>query len=90
MQNVDTEHRLTTLQADYKLLQDSYDNLDAAKAATMREHALEMNALRANSIQMEEDIVTLKNELKNLQSALDQSEVELLKCEEKLQVQMMH
>lgn len=97
---LDTEHRLTTLQADYKLLQDSYDHLDASKVAMKREHELEVEDLRVRNVEMEQDLTriqdangeleseecVLKDKLNILQSSLDQSEVELVKCEDKLKV----
>lgn len=100
---VNTEQRLTTLQADYKLLQDSYDHLDASKAAIKREHGLEAEDLRTKNVQMEQDLTrmkdasrefksvesALKDKLDIMQSALDQSEVELVMCEEKLKVRCM-
>lgn len=96
----DREQRLTTLQADYKLLQDSYEQLDASKAGMKRNHELAAEELRSRNAQMEEKLTRMKdvsrefeslkcglsNKLDTLQSALDQSEVELVKCEDKLKV----
>lgn len=96
LQMLDTEHRLTTLQLDYKKLQDSYDNLETAKALVQREHEAESEELRLKSIQMEKMVTsvqsedsescTLRKELENLQLALDQSEFQLAQCEKTLQV----
>lgn len=99
VQVLDTEHRLSTLQADFKLLQDSFEEMGASKATMLREHELEAEGLRTENAQLKQDLSAtsrdsesmvsgLKDKLDMLQSALDQSEVELVKCEEMLKVQM--
>ena len=94
---VDTEQRLVTLQADYKLLQDSYEQLDASWASSKKEHELEIKSLKTRHLEIEQHLTEVKGRLESsecrfkdkldkLQLALDQSELELSKCEEKLEV----
>lgn len=96
-QILDIEHRLVTLQSDYKLLQDSYDCLETSKSVLKKDHETEMEGLRMKSTHLEKEMADaskefesreygLRDKLEKLQSALDQSELELVIFEEKLQV----
>lgn len=94
------EQRLCTLQSDYKLLQDSYDRLEASREDIKRELVMEKEELEAKCVRLEEEAatatsasrefessaLTLSEKIGNLQCALDQSELQLAACEEKLQV----
>ncbi len=84
------ESRLTTLQSDYKHLQDSYDNLE-------RDHQADIEELRSRCTAAEKEKANLSSDLKSveralrqqieeLQSSLDQSELQLAKREKYLQV----
>ena len=96
----DTEHRLSMLQADFKILQDSYDNLETSRSDMNRENDHEMKKLKLQCDQLQRDLVNfedasresesreilLKEQLKQLESALDQSKSQLAQCEKTLQV----
>lgn len=96
----DTEHRLTTLQSDYKLLQDSYDSIQASKLTMEKNHLVEIEQLKSKcrDTEREREIFeesnrelkavesNLKEQIGNLQHALDQSELQLAKTEKELQV----
>ncbi len=96
----DTERRLTTLQSDYKLLQDSYERLEATKLSMQQEHEVEKEELRSKCAEVEKERASLeeagidmksaesdlREQVEKLQCALDQSELQLAKCEGELQV----
>ena len=96
----DTEQRLTTLQCDYKLLQDSYDQLETTKDCMTREHEIETKRLRMKCGDVEEELArvqdtsngfesivcSMREKVDSLQSALNQSEFELAESERICQV----
>jgi chromosome segregation ATPase len=84
------------LQSDYKLLQDSYDQLEASRDAIRRELTAEVEELKAERVQLggtkresESSVLLLRENIEALQSALDQSEFQLVECEKSLQVYVM-
>lgn len=90
------------MQSDYKLLQDSYDNLEASRDAMKKELTAEREELEMKCAHLEEDKATvadvfkelestafvLREKIGSLQSALDQSEFQLAECEKRLQVRL--
>lgn len=100
VQLLDTEQRLTTLQCDYKLLQDSYDQLEATKDCMKREHEIETERLRMKCGDVEEELArvrdtssafestvwSMREKVDSLQTALNQSEFELAESERICQV----
>lgn len=93
----DTEHRLAILQSDYKQLQDSHEWLEASKLALKREYDLKVEDLTTKCTRLKEEeelckdnyesrVNELGRQLEKLQSALDQSELQLAVSEKKLKV----
>lgn len=82
------------------MLQDSYDSLEASKLALKREYQARTEELGKKCDQLETDLAICKNasrdfeerenllreQFKKLQSALDQSEIELVQSQRNLQV----
>ena len=93
----DTKHRLIALQADFKALQDSYESLEVSKSDIKTEQELQLQQLTEKCEKLENNLTMINKEfeskehllekqMESFQSALDQSDIELAKCEAKLKV----